>query len=133
MTTTLEGQTVVIFGGTSGIGFAVAKAALLSRAAKVIIASSNQANVDDAVVRLRVAGKDIVGEVTGAAVDAKNLRSVEEFVDNLGEIDHLVWTSGDRHRPGLKDVDLETLKGKRRKDQGANFLLKAIPSQIYLL
>lgn len=110
---TLEGQTVVVVGGTSGMGFGVAKGALYQRAARVLVASSTQARVDSAIQRLReeVGGKGLPGKIEGAVFDAKDMRAVETFIVNVGEIDHLVWTSGDKIRSGFKDVDLETFKG----------------------
>jgi NAD(P)-dependent dehydrogenase (short-subunit alcohol dehydrogenase family) len=47
----LDGQRVVIIGGTSGIGLASAKAAAGDGAA-VVIASSNRGRVQDAVAQL---------------------------------------------------------------------------------
>jgi short-subunit dehydrogenase involved in D-alanine esterification of teichoic acids len=46
---TLENQTVIILGGTSGIGYGVAKNIIESTRAKVIIASSNENKVEQAV------------------------------------------------------------------------------------
>ena len=50
---TLAGKTVLVIGGSSGIGYGVAKASLLSRAARVIIGSSSQQKVDGALARLK--------------------------------------------------------------------------------
>ncbi|KAL5532532.1 hypothetical protein ACEPAF_4306 [Sanghuangporus sanghuang] len=44
----LSGKTVLVVGGSSGIGYGVAKASLLSRAAKVTIGSSSQAKIESA-------------------------------------------------------------------------------------
>lgn len=112
---TLEGTIVVVVGGTSGIGFGVAKAALLSRAARVIVASSTQSRIDNALARLRevLAGSpDLPGKVTGSVLDASDMSAVEAFIVGLGEFDHLVWTSGNKLRMGFKDINLETLKGE---------------------
>lgn len=111
---TLDGQIVVVVGGSSGIGFSVAKAALLSRAARVLVASSTQTRVDLALQRLReeIGGKGLPGKIEGAVLDAKDMRAVEAFIINVGELDHLVWTAGGKLQFGFKDVDLETRKGK---------------------
>lgn len=113
---TLEGQTVVVVGGTTGIGFAIAKSAILSRASKVIVASSTQAKVDRAVELLRsqAVGNGLSGEVLGGTVDARDLSSVRAFFSRLGEIDHLAWTAGERILPGFKDIELESRKGTVR-------------------
>ena len=83
----LQNKLVVIVGGTSGIGFAVARAAMRENAS-VVVASSNQANVDAAVGRLS-------GSTRGLVVDVTSERSVESAFATLGPFDHLVFTAGD--------------------------------------
>ena len=86
-TPTLKGQRIVVIGGSSGIGFAVAARAL-GEGAHVIVGSSNAANVDAAMVRL--------GErASGSAVDVRSEASVAEFFERIGDFDHLVYTAGD--------------------------------------
>ena len=51
---TLQGKKVVVIGGSSGIGYGVARASLLSLAEHVIVASSSQAKVTAAVGKLLV-------------------------------------------------------------------------------
>jgi NAD(P)-dependent dehydrogenase (short-subunit alcohol dehydrogenase family) len=83
----LSGKRVVVVGGTSGIGFAVAKAALES-GANVFVASSGAGNVEAAVARLG-AGAD------GAAMNVRDEASVAAVFERLGGLDHLVYTAGD--------------------------------------
>jgi NAD(P)-dependent dehydrogenase (short-subunit alcohol dehydrogenase family) len=86
-TPTHAGKTVVVIGGASGVGFAVAEAALAD-GAKVIVASSQAANVEAAVARL--------GEgAAGAVVDVADEAAVAAFFAALGPYDHLVFTAGD--------------------------------------
>lgn len=106
---TLETKTILIFGGSSGIGYAVAEACLKSRASLVIIVSSNVDRVTAAVRRLEAAELG-VGKVHGEVVDATDLAAVKEFVTRIGEIDHVVWTSGDKLTLGFPDVEVESLK-----------------------
>jgi NAD(P)-dependent dehydrogenase (short-subunit alcohol dehydrogenase family) len=82
----LDGKRVIVIGGASGIGFAVAT---LSRdlGAEVVIASSNAANVEAAVGRL--------SGTTGGAVDLRDEASVSRFFETLGAFDHLAITAGD--------------------------------------
>jgi len=112
MSSNLAGQTVVVVGGSSGIGYGVAKASLLNRAAQVIIASSSAEKVDDAIKRLQadVAGAAVEGKLSGGVLNAKDSASVKAFFDNLGEIDHLVWSSGDPLRLGYSGMDLDVNK-----------------------
>jgi NAD(P)-dependent dehydrogenase (short-subunit alcohol dehydrogenase family) len=59
MVNTLEGQTVVILGGSSGFGYATAEYLLESTKAKVWIASSNPKKIARVVSSLdRIGGKD---------------------------------------------------------------------------
>ena len=110
---TLEGKRVVIIGGTSGIGFGVAKLSLLSKAAEIIVASSSKDKVVNAVSRLEaiVAGSDFPGKVAGETVDGKDLSAIKTLFGKIGEVDHVVWTSGVKLRLGFKDVDLDKQRG----------------------
>jgi NAD(P)-dependent dehydrogenase (short-subunit alcohol dehydrogenase family) len=83
----LEGKRIVILGGTSGLGFATAKAAA-DEGAHVVIASSSQAKVDKAKEKLP-AGTE------GLAINLLDEDSVVSFFETVGEFDHLVYTAGD--------------------------------------
>jgi NAD(P)-dependent dehydrogenase (short-subunit alcohol dehydrogenase family) len=83
----LQGKRVVLVGGTSGIGLAAAEHAATA-GAHVILASSSQSKVDNAVERLRPGA-------TGLRVDVTDEASVRALFDQVGEFDHLVYTAGD--------------------------------------
>ncbi|KJA26778.1 hypothetical protein HYPSUDRAFT_63558 [Hypholoma sublateritium FD-334 SS-4] len=97
---TLQNKTVVVVGGSSGIGFGVALAALQSLASVVIIASSNASRVSNAVERLK--SHKLPGEVRGEVLDARDAVAIKEFAAKIGVVDHVAWTSGDLP-PGLLD------------------------------
>jgi len=82
-----ENKRVVIVGGSSGIGLAVAEESA-SRGAEVVIVSSNGERVQEAI-------QSIGGEARGLAVDVSDEKAVESFFTNLGGFDHLVFTAGD--------------------------------------
>ena len=84
----LHGKRVVVIGGTSGIGFAVAQAALADGAASVFVASSGADNVKSAVERL---GKG----ADGAVMNVRDEASVASVFEQIGALDHLVYTAGD--------------------------------------
>jgi NAD(P)-dependent dehydrogenase (short-subunit alcohol dehydrogenase family) len=77
---------VVIIGGTSGIGFAVAKA-VLAEGGHVVIGSSSNDKVAAVAKRLG-AGKRVTAEV----VDIASEESVKALFEKVGKFDHLVIT-----------------------------------------
>src|SRR6266851_5209305 len=95
-----ENKRVVIVGGSSGIGLAVAEQVAL-QGAEVVIVSSNAARVQGAV-------KSIGGKAQGQAVDVSDEKAIESFFTNLGAFDHLVFTAGDSLQLNeLADTDLK--------------------------
>lgn len=113
MSSNLAGQIVVVIGGSSGIGYGVAKASLLERAAHVIIGSSSKDRVDDALLRLKaeVANSSVEGTLTGNVIDGSDSASVKAFFERVREIDHLVWTSGGGLEKMLQG-DLDATRGE---------------------
>lgn len=115
---TLQGKKIVIIGGSSGIGYGVAKASLLSLANHVVIASSSKEKVNDALQRLLAEPElqrqaDLKDRIAGDTVDLKDTQAVISFCERVGEIDHLVITSGTLGgRAPFKETDLESRKGE---------------------
>ncbi|KAI4168601.1 MAG: hypothetical protein LQ343_006265 [Gyalolechia ehrenbergii] len=97
----LNGTHVLVIGGSSGLGFGVAQAAL-DQGAHVTIASSRKEKVDKALSRLSQAQEGNASSISGHVCD---LSKVAELEDNLSQlfqaatstkkIDHLVHTAGD--------------------------------------
>src|ERR1700756_4659785 len=77
----LHNKRVVILGGSSGIGLAVAEQAA-SRGAKLVIASSNAERVQTAV-------KKLGGSAQGHTLDLTDESAVANFFEKLGAFDHL--------------------------------------------
>jgi NAD(P)-dependent dehydrogenase (short-subunit alcohol dehydrogenase family) len=77
-----ESQTVLIVGGSSGIGAAAAKA-FAALGADVTIASRNQAKLD-------AVAADIGSSVRTAVLDTTDEASVEAFFAKAGRFDHVV-------------------------------------------
>jgi NAD(P)-dependent dehydrogenase (short-subunit alcohol dehydrogenase family) len=107
---------ILIFGGTSGIGFAVANMAL-SHGARVTISGSAQPKVDDKAAKLRSFYPAMPAEnVAGYACDLSNKENLEsslkELLDRVTsngskKIDHIVYTAGKPEFPKLGDVNVE--------------------------
>ncbi|RAH69236.1 oxidoreductase, short chain dehydrogenase/reductase family [Aspergillus aculeatinus CBS 121060] len=118
----LAGTRVLVIGGTSGIGFAVARAAL-EHGASVFLASSQARKVDDALTRLRTLYPDPGSQsriAGGCACNLGDPATSETHVRSLLEqattttsttgktfLDHIVYTAGDAL--GLKPVTDPTL------------------------
>jgi NAD(P)-dependent dehydrogenase (short-subunit alcohol dehydrogenase family) len=83
----LNGQRVVVLGGTAGIGLATAQAAA-AEGATVIVSSSSKARVEQALATLPAGAE-------GRRVDLTDESAVEALFAGLGEIDHVVYTAGD--------------------------------------
>jgi NAD(P)-dependent dehydrogenase (short-subunit alcohol dehydrogenase family) len=84
------GQKIVVVGGTSGIGLAVARNAA-DGGAEVYIGSSSPEKLTSVLSSLP--------GVRGSVVDLGNEESVSRFFSNLSEIDHIVSTVGQTYRP----------------------------------
>jgi NAD(P)-dependent dehydrogenase (short-subunit alcohol dehydrogenase family) len=96
----LQNKRVVILGGSSGIGLAVAEQAALQHAT-VVLVSSNVERVKKAVESL---GRDAQGH----AIDLADEGAVETLFSELGTFDHLVFTAGDSlHLHGLAATNLQ--------------------------
>jgi len=95
----VQGQRIVVIGGTGGIGLAVAEAAV-QEGADVVVASRRQESVDAALKRLP-------GGAEGRVLDATDEESVRGFFARVGAFDHLVYTAGESILMGsLAESDL---------------------------
>lgn len=94
----LQDQSVVVLGGTAGIGQAVAQAAAVAGARVTVLGRSGAAD----------------GAIAGIAVDANDTASLVRAMSQAaagGQVDHLVITIGSRKSPppfaSLQRADLE--------------------------
>ncbi|KAJ5155147.1 NAD(P)-binding protein [Penicillium capsulatum] len=119
-TTKLSQQRVLILGGTSGIGFCVAEAAL-EHGARVIIASSQRSKLDQTLARLnqsypaQAAEQPILTHVCDLS-DIPNLEANLESLlqaatdDGAVKLNHIVTTAGNAvNVPALADVTAEDI------------------------
>lgn len=84
---TLKQKKIVVLGGTSGIGLAVAQAAAKD-GATVTVASSRKDSVDRALKALP-AGSE------GYALNLTDEAQVKSLFERIGDFDHLVFTAGE--------------------------------------
>lgn len=102
----LDGSKVVVVGGASGVGFAVAQAAL-EAGAQVVVGSSQTPRIEAAAERL---GR----QTRGLTVDVKDEASVGAFFEAVGPFDHLVFTAGDwgTMTGPTRELDVEASKAR---------------------
>ena len=84
---TLEGSRILLVGGTSGIGLAVAQA-VVERGATPVVAARDRGSVERALGALP-------DRAEGATVDLNDGDSVGSLVKQAKTIDHLVYTAGE--------------------------------------
>lgn len=88
---------VVVVGGSSGIGLAVAEASLAAGAAEVIVAGRSAERLAAAAERLRGAGG---GRVRTEPLDVTDEARIGTFFETLGAFDHLAITAAEtRYQP----------------------------------
>ncbi|KAF9760768.1 hypothetical protein IL306_004137 [Fusarium sp. DS 682] len=137
----LDNRRVLVIGGSTGIGFAVAEAAL-EHGANVIISSSNQAKIDAAIKRLKdhlhstkLSTRSICGKVCDLARPEtleSNVKELLESASQNGKLDHVVFTAGDFNpSPSLDAVSVSIIsKIGMVRVMGALFVAKHISAYI---
>jgi NAD(P)-dependent dehydrogenase (short-subunit alcohol dehydrogenase family) len=96
---TMQGQKVVVIGGSSGMGLATARAAALE-GAEVTIASSRQERVNNAL-------SELPAGCAGTVLDVRDEAQVAAMFEGMGYLDHVVFTAGDSFTPrSLIDLGL---------------------------
>jgi NAD(P)-dependent dehydrogenase (short-subunit alcohol dehydrogenase family) len=97
----LLGQTVIVIGGSSGIGFETARRAS-AEGAKVILAARDPERLKHAETE--------VGASSTAAFDATDPVAIERFFRDLPMIDHVMVTAGRPYYGRLADMDFAKIR-----------------------
>ncbi len=107
----LLGQTVVVIGGSAGIGLETARRAR-AEGARLILTGRNPERLERAASEL--------GALSGAAFDATDFERLEAFFDELPmPIDHVLVTGPGPYYAPLAELDLDRV----RRDVEAHLLL----------
>ncbi|KAK4443803.1 NAD(P)-binding protein [Podospora aff. communis PSN243] len=143
-TTKLTSSRILILGGTSGVGFGVAQAAL-QFGASVIISSSNPTKITRSLDRLRAGhptfapGQTISGQACDLANSSTleaNLASLLDFATENGKLklNHVVFTAGDAIAPvPLAQITPEDITRQSQiRFHGAVMLAKLLPKYIHV-
>jgi NAD(P)-dependent dehydrogenase (short-subunit alcohol dehydrogenase family) len=103
MESVLNKKRVIVLGGSSGLGLAAAKATA-AEGAEVVIVSSNQSRIDNALGELPAGSR-------GYAVDLSQEINIQNFFEQVGNFDHLVYTAGENITMSMvDDTDIESGK-----------------------
>ena len=103
----LENKTILITGGSKGIGYGIAQV-LMREKMKVAITSRSQMAAEEAAEKLNRSG---VGEAMGLAADVRDLNSqqkaVEAVIKKWGSLDVLVANAGIGHFGSIETLTPE--------------------------
>jgi NAD(P)-dependent dehydrogenase (short-subunit alcohol dehydrogenase family) len=103
----LLGQTVVVIGGSAGIGLETARLAR-AEGADVVLAARNRERLQHA--------SDELGALSIAAFDADNSDALEAFFEQIeGPIDHVLATGGGPYYALLREMDFEEARRDLQK------------------
>jgi NAD(P)-dependent dehydrogenase (short-subunit alcohol dehydrogenase family) len=117
-TNKLLNSRVLVIGGSSGLGYGVAEAAL-EHGALIAISSSNESRVKSATDNLKKSYPSYVSNVHGLTVNLSNSDTLEQELDSIlkratetlgGKLDHVVFTAADALAPmKLSDMTVERI------------------------
>jgi len=105
----MEGKVVVITGGSSGIGKALAEA-FGTKGSKILITGRNQEALDQAVNELSQKGITIHGFQADVSKEEDNKNMAEEAIRLFGKIDILIANAGISMRALFENLDLDVIK-----------------------
>ncbi|MEA3056358.1 MAG: hypothetical protein QOD30_1790 [Actinomycetota bacterium] len=103
MATSLQDASVVLIGGSSGIGLATAMQARAAGAAVTIAGRDEQ--------KLAIASKQIGGDTRTAALDIADESAVRDLFASIDHVDHVATLAGTHVAGNIADVDTDALRG----------------------
>lgn len=105
----MKDKVVVITGGSSGIGKALADV-FGQEGSHVLITGRNQTDLDRTVEELSAKGISIIGFRADVAVEEDNKKMVDATLDHFGKIDILINNAGISMRALFEETDVEVIK-----------------------
>jgi NAD(P)-dependent dehydrogenase (short-subunit alcohol dehydrogenase family) len=111
----MDHQIVLVIGGSSGIGFEIARQASAQGAELIITGRDNK--------KLETAASKFRGSVKSVALDAHDDEALEAFFATLQPVDHLVSMVGDSMAGGFLTTSPETMRHVLRSKFWANWMI----------
>lgn len=102
MSSKLENKRIVIIGGSSGIGFAIAKLAINEKAHVIIVSRSQE--------KLAYAKKRLGNDVEISTIDMRNENELERVFKEIGKFDHLQIPASEVETGPFLELPIETAK-----------------------
>ncbi|MEM7549278.1 MAG: SDR family oxidoreductase [Bacteroidota bacterium] len=126
----MKDKVVIITGGSSGIGKALAEE-FGSKGSKIIITGRNQNALDSAVEELSTKGIEVFGIQGDVSNQEDTKRVAEDTLKKYGKIDVLINNAGISMRALFQDVDIDVVKKVMDINfYGALYMTKACLDQI---
>src|SRR5258708_34075992 len=124
----MKDKVVVITGGSSGIGKALAEV-FGKNGSKILITGRNKTDLDQTVSDLKQMGIQINGFVADASIEDDNKKVAAEAIRLFGRIDIVINNAGITMRALFEEVDLSVVK----KVMDINFYGLLYATQAFLL
>lgn len=105
----MKGKVVIITGGSSGIGKALAET-FGKNGSRILITGRNKADLDRAVTELKEKGLEIAGFQADVSQAEDNLKMASEALRLFGRIDILINNAGISMRALFEDVQMDVIK-----------------------
>jgi NAD(P)-dependent dehydrogenase (short-subunit alcohol dehydrogenase family) len=100
MTESLRGKSIVITGGSSGIGLATAQMSAAAGAANIVIVGRSTERLNSAVALVGKSARSV-------ALDVTNEIEVERAFETIGEFDHLVTAAAGTYRGRITELNTQ--------------------------
>jgi short-subunit dehydrogenase len=98
----LNQQIVLVIGGSSGVGYEIARQTRAQGAELIIVGRSRE--------KLEAAAKNLGAPVRAAVLDAHDERALKDFFAKLETADHVVSMIGDSMAGGFLTTSPETMR-----------------------
>jgi short-subunit dehydrogenase len=105
----MKDKVVIITGGSSGIGKALAEE-FGKKGSKILITGRNQQSLDEALIELKSDGIEAEAIISDVSKEEDNKRMAEYAIEKFGKIDILINNAGISMRAMFEDVDLDVVK-----------------------